>query len=247
LGVWMDLEHPYITCSNEYIETLWWVLKELWENELLYKGYRVLPYCARCGTSLSSHEVALGYRETEDPSIYVKFAIRDREKTYFLVWTTTPWTLAANVALAGGEDINYLEVINEENDEHYILSEDSFYRLLGEGTNYKIVRKYRGAELVGIKYEPLLDFLVAEKGYEVFSADFVTTEEGTGIVHIAPAFGEDDLYLSQRENLPLLQPVGQDGKYEEEITPWRGMWVKDADPLIIDYLEEKGKLFKKET
>lgn len=247
LGIWMDLEHPYITCSNEYIETLWWVLKELWERGLLYEGHKVLPYCARCGTSLSSHEVALGYQETEDPSLYVKFALRDREKTYFLVWTTTPWTLAANVALAVGKNINYLEVVNEENGEHYILSEDSFYRLLGEDTHYKVIRKYRGEELVGIKYEPLLDFVVAEKGYEVFSADFVTTEEGTGVVHIAPAFGEDDLQLAQQEDLPLLQPVRRDGKYGEEITPWQGMWVKDADPLIIDYLEEKGKLFKKET
>ena len=247
LGIWMDLEHPYITCSNEYIETLWWVLKELWERGLLYEGHKVLPYCARCGTSLSSHEVALGYQETEDPSLYVKFALRDREKTYFLVWTTTPWTLAANVALAVGKNINYLEVVNEENGEHYILSEDSFYRLLGEDTHYKVIRKYRGEELVGIKYEPLLDFVVAEKGYEVFSADFVTTEEGTGVVHIAPAFGEDDLQLAQQEDLPLLQPVRRDGKYGEEIIPWQGMWVKDADPLIIDYLEEKGKLFKKET
>lgn len=245
LGIWMDLKHPYITCSNDYIESLWWVLKELWKRGLLYQGYKVLPYCPRCGTSLSSHEVALGYREVDDPSVYVKFALKGREHTFFLVWTTTPWTLVANVALAVGENLEYAEVVTEDG-EHLILAKASISRLFGEG-NVQILRTMEGKELVGLEYEPLMPFVRAEKGYRVFAGDFVSVEEGTGIVHIAPAFGEDDMRLAQKEGLPVLQPVRPDGTYSEEVTPWKGMWVKEADPRIIEYLRQEGKLFRKEA
>lgn len=244
LGIWMDLEHPYITCSNEYIESLWWVLKRLWERGLLYQGYKVLPYCPRCGTSLSSHEVALGYREVDDPSVYVKFALKGEKNTFFLVWTTTPWTLVANVALAVGEDVEYVEVI--KNGERFLLAKASVPKLFGE-KDVQIVREVKGKELVGLEYEPLMPFVRAERGYRVFAGDFVSVEEGTGIVHIAPAFGEDDMRLAQKEGLSVLQPVRPDGTYSDEVTPWKGMWVKDADPHIIDYLNREGKLFRKET
>ncbi|MGQ9621957.1 MAG: isoleucine--tRNA ligase [Candidatus Caldatribacteriaceae bacterium] len=245
LGIWMNLEQPYITCSDEYIESLWWILKQLWERGLLYQGHKVLPYCPRCGTSLSSHEVALGYRETDDPSVYVKFALKGKEKTFFLVWTTTPWTLVANVALAVGEELGYVEV-EEEDGTRLILGAEGFTRILAD-KDFRLVKKYRGKELVGLEYEPLLPFVLAEKGYKVFAGDFVSTEEGTGIVHIAPAFGEDDMRLAQREGLSVLQPVRPDGTYTDEVTPWKGMWVKDADPLIIEYLRREGKLFRRET
>lgn len=245
LGIWMDLEHPYITCSNEYIESLWWVLKQLWERGLLYQGYKVLPYCPRCGTSLSSHEVALGYREVDDPSVYVKFALKGEKNVFFLVWTTTPWTLVANVALAVGENLEYVEVA-DDGGERFILAKASVSKLFGE-KNVRILREMKGGELVGLEYEPLMPFVRAEGGYKVFAGDFVSVEEGTGIVHIAPAFGEDDMRLAQKEGLPLLQPVRPDGTYSEEVTPWKGMWVKDADPHIIAYLHREGKLFRRET
>jgi len=245
LGIWMDLEHPYITFTNDYIETIWWMLKVLWEKDLLYQGYKVLPYCARCGTSLSSHEVALGYQETEDPAIYVKFRLKGGEERFFLVWTTTPWTLVANVALAVGRDICYLEVEGEQSQERLILSENKGRELLEKG--YCLVARCRGEELLGIQYEPLLPFLVAENGYRVVAGDFVTTEEGTGIVHIAPAFGEDDMNVARREGFSVLHPVRRDGTYDERVTPWAGMWVKDADPLIIEHLKREGKLFRQET
>ncbi|MEN3187978.1 MAG: class I tRNA ligase family protein, partial [Atribacterota bacterium] len=246
LGIWMDLEHPYITCSNDYIETVWWMLKSLWEKDLLYQGYKVLPYCARCGTSLSSHEVALGYRETDDPAIYVKFRIKGEAKRFFLVWTTTPWTLVANVALAVGEHIEYLEIEDKRSKERFILAKARVPVLFDED-DYTVVRTYRGEELLGMEYEPLMPFLLAENGYRVFSGEFVTVEEGTGVVHIAPAFGEDDMQMAQKYGLSVLHPVGSDGRYDERVTPWKGMWVKDADPLIIRYLSEEGKLFLQET
>lgn len=244
LGIWMDLEHPYVTCSNEYIESLWWVLKELWKKGLLYQGYKVLPYCSRCGTSLSSHEVALGYREVDDPSVYVKFPLKGEENVFFLVWTTTPWTLVANVALAVGENLEYVEVASDG--ERFWLAKATVAKLFGD-RNVQILKEVRGKELVGLEYEPLLPFVRAEKGYRVFAGDFVSVEEGTGIVHIAPAFGEDDMRLAQKEGLPILQPVRPDGTYSEEVTPWKGMWVKDADLHIIEYLSRERKLFRRET
>lgn len=245
LGIWMDLEHPYVTCSNEYIESLWWILKNFWERGLLYQGYKVLPYCPRCGTSLSSHEVALGYQETDDPSIYVKFALKGRAKTFFLVWTTTPWTLVANVALAVGKDLEYVEAEGHDGT-RLILGKESFEKFLRE-RGFRSIRELMGRDLVGLEYEPLLPFLRAERGYMVFAGDFVSLEEGTGIVHIAPAFGEDDMRLAQQEGLSVLQPVRPDGTYSDEVEPWRGMWVKDADSLIIEYLHQEGKLFHRET
>ncbi|WP_438315463.1 isoleucine--tRNA ligase [Candidatus Caldatribacterium sp. SIUC1] len=245
LGIWMDLEHPYITCTNEYIESLWWILKELWKQGLLYQGHKVLPYCPRCGTSLSSHEVALGYRETDDPSVYVKFAVKGKAGTFFLVWTTTPWTLVANVALAVGKDLPYVEIESKDGT-RFILGKESLEKLFQEGT-FRVLREMKGEDLVGLEYEPLLPFVRAEKGYRVFAGDFVSMAEGTGIVHIAPAFGEDDMRLAQKEGLPVLQPVLPDGTYDSSVEPWKGLWVKDADPLIIDYLRKEGKLFRKET
>jgi len=246
MGIWMDLEHPYVTCDNDYIESLWWILKQLWNQNLLYQGYKVLPYCSRCGTSLSSHEVAQGYQEVDDPSIYLLFRCRDRDNTFFLVWTTTPWTLVANVALVVGKDLDYVEIQENTTGRHLILNRERL-QVLFKPEDYTLIRVMKGKDVLGMRYEPLMDFLDAKKGYQVFDGDFVSTQEGTGIVHIAPAFGEDDMRLAQIHNLSVLQPVKPDGTYDESVPLWKGLWVKDADPLIIDYLKSQDKLFRKET
>ena len=244
IAFWIDMEHPYVTYHNSYIESVWWILKQFWEKGLLYQDYKVVPYCPRCGTPLSSHELALGYREgTKDPSIFVKFPVKGEKDTYFLVWTTTPWTLPGNVALAVDPDLDYVEV--EQNGEKYILAEarleESIREEYGE---YKVLRKFKGKELVGKHYEPLYRFLTVDKDYAyVVPADFVTTDEGTGIVHMAPAFGADDMEVCRKFDLPILMTVGLDGKFIEEVTPWKGMFVKDADPLIIEELEKRGLMY----
>ncbi|MEW5760364.1 MAG: isoleucine--tRNA ligase [Candidatus Thermoplasmatota archaeon] len=239
VGFWIDMDNPYITMSNDYIESVWWSLNVAWENGLLYKGLKVTPYCPRCGTSLSSHEVAQGYEEVEDPSIYIKFKFDD---AYFLAWTTTPWTLISNVALAVHPDYWYILVENKG--EKYIIAEDLAEKVLdGE---YKILKRYQGSELEGKSYEPLFNFFkLGKKGYTVITADFVTLDEGTGIVHTAPAFGEEDFEIGKKYELPFLQPVELDGRFNKDVGPLAGVFVKDADDWIINNLEGSGKIYKK--
>ncbi|MGI6207442.1 MAG: isoleucine--tRNA ligase [Anaerolineae bacterium] len=242
IGFWIDMDDPYITMTNEYIESVWWILKQMWDKELLYQGFKVVPYCARCGTPLSDHEVAQGYAETEDPSVYVRFPVADEEGTYFLVWTTTPWTLPGNVALAVHPDVEYVVAERGEDGERLILAAALAEDLLGE---HKVVRRMKGKDLVGRSYRPLYTFLTPkERAYYVVSADFVSTEEGTGVVHMAPAFGAEDMVVGQRYGLPVLQTVDGNGQFIEAVTPWQGMFVKDADPLITRDLKERGLLFK---
>lgn len=241
IGFWIDMEHPYITLTNDYIESVWWILKQLWDKDLIYQGYKVVPYCPRCGTPLSDHEVALGYAETDDPSIYVKFPLRDELGTYFLVWTTTPWTLPGNVALAVHPDVRYALV--EQDGEKLILAEELLDEVL-EG-EYEVVKSLPAKELVGKHYRPLFTFLPVEENYcYVVAADFVTTEEGTGIVHMAPAFGAEDLEVGKEHDLPILHTVDLEGAFIDKVTPWRGLFVKDADPLIIEDLKSRGLMYK---
>lgn len=238
-GFWIDMNKPYITCTNEYIETIWWILGQFWKEGLLYEGHKVVPYCPRCGTALSSHEVAQGYREVEDPSVYVRFAIKDQPNTSFLVWTTTPWTLISNVALAVGKDIEYVKV--KLNDEFLILAKARLEVLKGEG---EVVETIKGEALTGIEYHQLYPFVKPDKkAHYVITGDFVSTEDGSGIVHIAPAFGEDDYRVGKENDLPVIQPVGLDGKFRDEVEPWKGKFVKAADPEIIKDLKASGKLF----
>lgn len=243
VGFWIDMDNPYVTYHNTYIESVWWALKEIWKKGLLYKGNKVVPYCPRCGTSLSSHEVAQGYKEAEDPSVFVKFPVAGKEDTYFLVWTTTPWTLPSNAALAVKD--NYTYVLVEQNGEKYILAEGRLEVLDGE---YKILDRFAGKELASLKYEPIFPFFEKEKerAFYVVTADFVTLEDGTGIVHIAPAFGEDDSRIGQKYGLPTLQPVDTQGRFTEEVAPWKGMFVKDADKGIIKDLKNRNILYKAE-
>ncbi len=240
IGFWIDFSKAYVTMEDYYIESVWWALKKIYDQGLLYKDYKVVPYCPRCGTPLSSHEVAQGYKLTRDPSIYVKFKVLG-EEAYFLVWTTTPWTLPSNLLLAVGEDIDY--VLAEKDNEKYYVARARVKEVLGDA---KIIKELKGKELKGKRYERLIPFVpVNFEAFYVTTADFVSTEEGTGIVHIAPAFGEDDYNLCKREGIPLIKPVDEEGKFTD--TPWKGMFVKDADKHIIQWLKEQGKLYSKGT
>ncbi|MCD6172135.1 MAG: isoleucine--tRNA ligase [Thermoplasmata archaeon] len=235
VGFWIDMENPYITLDNKYIESVWWSLKKAWEKGLLYHGYRVTPYCPRCGTTLSSHEVAQGYKEVEDPSIFVRFKLRGKDE-YFIAWTTTPWTLISNVALAVHPDEWYVKI--KYNGNIFILAEKRAKELM---KNYDIVDKFKGKELEGIEYEPLYQYVKPDKKcWYVVTADFVTMEEGTGIVHIAPAFGEDDYEVGLKYDLPLIQLVDLRGRFVKEVKKWAGKFVKDADEEIINDLKERG-------
>ena len=243
IGFWLDLDHPYITFTNEYIESVWWILKNFHDRGLIYQGFKILPYCPRCETPLSSHEVSQGYRDVKDPSIYVRFRSLDDPDTYFLVWTTTPWTLISNVALAVHPDVEYLKV--EYNGEKLIIAEPRANEVLsGE---FKILERYKGAQLEHQRYKPLFKFIKPEKdAYYMVLGDFVTTEDGTGIVHTAPAFGEDDYVVGQKYDLPVVRPVDKSGKFENEITDFQGKFVKDADADIISDLKNRKLLFRKE-
>jgi len=243
IGYWLDLDDPYITFHNEYIESVWWILKQMWDKDLIYLGFKILPYCPRCETPLSSHEVSQGYKEVKDPSIYVRVELEDEPGTYVLVWTTTPWTLISNVALAVNPQVNY--VLVEDEGDKYILAEARIGDIFEEGS-YKILKEFPGTELEGRPYKRLFDFVpVDKKAFYITTADFVTTEDGSGIVHIAPAFGEDDYQLSRKYDLPLVRPVDHQGAFTEEITDWAGEFVKDADEQIIANLRQRRILVKK--
>ena len=246
IAFWVDLDAAYITYKDEYVESVWWILKQLWEKDLLFQGFKVIPYCPRCGTPLSDHEVALGYDEAEDPSIYVRLPLMDEEGTSLLVWTTTPWTLPANVAVAAHPDFSYVKIEYEMSDggsERLILAKDLLPTIFGD-TSYKVLEEMKGKQLKGLRYKPLFTFLPTDKlAHFVVLADYVTTEDGSGLVHIAPAFGAEDMEIALEENLPMLMTVAPDGTFISEVRPWAGMFVKDADPLIIQDLQSRGLMF----
>jgi len=240
---WVDLDHPYITYENNYIESVWWILKEFWKKDLLYLGHKIVPYCPRCETALSSHEVSLGYEDVEDPSVYVKMQLKNAPDTFFLVWTTTPWTLISNVALALHPEIDYVKVLHRG--EKLVLAEARLSALDGE---YEILEKKKGRELENIDFQPLFTFCkIDRRAYYTVLGDFVTTEDGSGIVHMAPAFGEDDYQTGRRYGLPVLQPIDKSGRFTDEVTAWKGKFVKDADPEIIAHLKKSGQLYKVST
>ncbi|MFC1513401.1 isoleucine--tRNA ligase [candidate division KSB1 bacterium] len=242
IGFWLDLEDPYITYTNEYIETVWWILDNFFRKDLIYKGHKILPYCPRCGTPLSSHEVSLGYKEVTDPSIYVRAKVKGEEDLYILLWTTTPWTLLSNVALAVNPNLDY--VYAQSDKETLILIKD---RLEVIGEDYKVIKTCKGSELLEMEYEQIFPYTTTDKkAFYVIAGDFVSVEDGSGVVHIAPAFGEDDYQMGLKYDLPVFQPVDEKGKFTEEITPYRGLFVKDADPKIIEDLEQTGQLFRSE-
>ncbi len=250
MGYLIDMDNPYITLDNNYIETEWWILKKFFDEGYIYEGHKILPYCARCGTGLASHEVALGYKEIKSNTVIAKFRKKNPEfeNEYFLAWTTTPWTLAANVALTVGADIDYVRVRQDDN--IFYLAEalaDKVLGVKGEDGNggYQVLSRMKGKDLEFLEYEQLMPFVeVDKKAFYVTCADYVTTSDGTGIVHTAPAFGEDDYNTGKRYDLPVPNPVGEDGKYL--VTPWVGQFVMDVDVDIIKWLAKEEKLFSKE-
>ncbi len=236
----VDMDNPYITLDNDYIESVWWILDEFFKAGMVYEGHKILPYCTRCGTGLASHEVAQGYEEINSETVVAKFKLVDRDE-YFLAWTTTPWTLPSNVALTVNPDIDYIKVSQEG--EVYYIAKALADSVLGE--DYEVLESMKGRELEGVRYEQLLPFVKTdEEAFFVTLGDYVTTEDGTGIVHSAPAFGEEDYNMGRKYDLPVLNPVSQEGKFME--TPWEGMFVMDADPKIIDYLKEEGRVYRKQ-
>ena len=241
VGFWADMENPYVTYHDDYIESEWWALKTINDKGLLYKGHKIVPYCPRCGTALSSHEVAQGYKDVKETSCIAKFKVKNEENTYILAWTTTPWTLPSNVALCVSPKDKYVE-IKVSNGEKYILAEALVSSVIKD--EYEVIRSYIGDELYGTEYEPLYSFAkLDKKAYYVVADSYVTLTDGTGVVHIAPAFGEDDSRVGRDNDLPFLQLVDEAGKFSAETGEWAGTFVKDADKLVLKDLEERGLLF----
>ena len=253
MAYWVDMENPYVTYEKDYIESLWWVIKQAYERDLLYKGYKVVPNCPRCGTALSSHEVAQGYKNVEEDSVYVKFKIRGKDPSsasgqgeYILAWTTTPWTLPGNVALAVGEDIDY--VLNEDN---LIFAKNLIEHI--SGVSHNIKKEFKGKDLVGLEYEPLFPEAIPkdvenyQNAFKVYSADFVSTEDGTGVVHTAVMYGIEDYELGEKVGLPKFHTVNLDGTFGETVSKWQGKFVKDVEGEIIKDLSERKILYKTES
>jgi isoleucyl-tRNA synthetase len=251
IGFWIDLDDPYVTLTNSYIESVWWSLRKIWDDGRLYEGHKVVPYCPRCGTALSSHEVAQGYEDVEDPSVYVRLPVHEpraplEEGDALLVWTTTPWTLVSNAAVAVGPEIEYARVRPPDSDEVLVVAAPLVERVLGEGA--EILDRLPGSALAGVSYEPPFSYIAdyGPRGHTVLEADFVTTEEGTGLVHTAIAFGEDDFRLGEQYGIKLQNPVREDGTFDERVTDFAGQMVKDADPAIVDALRDSGRLLRAE-
>ena len=242
IGFWLDTDNAYFTFKDEYIETVWWILKTIWDQGLLFEGHKIVPYCPRCGTPLSSHEIAQGYKEVEDYSVIVKFALKDKENTYLLVWTTTPWTLVSNAAAAVSAASTYVEV--EYRGQNLILVKDLVEEVFSEKV-YKLIKEFKGSELVGLAYDPIYDYAGGnDKAFHVIAGDFVSTGEGTGIVHIAPAFGEDDMKVGRENGLPVIQMVDLTGLFIDIVDKFAGMNINEANPRIVEDLDGRGIMFE---
>ena len=243
MGYLIDLDHPYITLENNYIESVWHILDKMFKEGLIYEGHKIVPYCPRCGTGLASHEVAQGYEEIKTTTATCKFKLKDKEDEYFLAWTTTPWTLPSNVALAVNPKVEYIKVKHSDGNIYYVAK--SLAKQVFKDDEYEVLEEMLGKDLEYIEYEQLLKFLTPDKkAFFVICADYVTTEDGTGIVHIAPAFGEDDYQTARGYDLPMLKPVDEEGKFTD--TPWKGQFVIDADHDVLHYLIDNNLLFSKQ-
>lgn len=246
VGFWADMENPYVTYHNDYIESVWWALRQIWDKGLLYKGHKIMPYCPRCGTSLSSHEVAQGYKDVKENSLIVKFKVLGKDNEYILAWTTTPWTLPSNLALCVNPHEKYVRftIEGDENNTVYIMAEALIKSVFGEDAKANILNEYTGEELKGTEYEPLYSFVKPDKkAYYVIADDYVTMEDGTGVVHTAPAFGEDDARVCKANGLPFINLVDHQGNFVKETGEWAGTFVKDADKLVIRDLKERNLCF----
>ncbi len=247
MGRWVDFKNGYRTMDTKYMESIWWVFKQLWDKDLIYEGYKILPYCPRCSTPLSNFEANQGYQEVNDPAITIRFQSKDDANTYFLAWTTTPWTLPSNMALAAGPEIDYVKV--KDGDSFYIIAESrlsAYYK----DTPPETVAKFKGSELAGKKYLPLFPYFAAKENdgaFKLITAEFVSTEDGTGIVHIAPGFGEDDAAAGKANGIPEVCPIDEECRFTEAVPEYKGIYVKDADKEIIRRLKEEGKLIHRGT
>ena len=268
MGRWVDFDNDYKTMNPEFMESIWWVAKSLWDKGLIYEGKYILPYCPRCSTVLSTHELAQGYKDVNDPAITIRFKVKtlscdsDVDKTYFLAWTTTPWTLPSNLGLTMGPDIDYVKILDNDSGEYYILAQARLGSYYKDESGYKIIYTKKGSEFVGSTYEPLFNFFEylsdskkceeksnqkCEKGaFRVFNADFVSTEDGTGIVHTAPGFGEDDSKVFQGSGVPFVSPLDAECKFTSEVPDYEGRFVKECDKDIMDRLKKEGKLIKRD-
>ncbi len=274
MGRWVDFDNDYKTMNPEYMESIWWVAKSLWDKGRIYEGKYILPYCPRCATVLSTHELAQGYKEKQDPAITIRFkaltssdTLGDADlangKTYFLAWTTTPWTLPSNLGLCMGPEIDYVKILDKESGDYYILAESRLSSYYKKADAYEVIYKKKGADFIGCTYEPLFPYFArladasvcaaesgqkCEKGaFRLFNADYVSTEDGTGIVHIAPAFGEDDSKVFAGSGVPFVEPIDAECRFTKDVTDYVGVFVKDADKDIMDRLKKEGKLVKRET
>jgi isoleucyl-tRNA synthetase len=274
MGRWVDFDNDYKTMNPDFMETIWWVAKSLWNKGLIYEGKYILPYCPRCATVLSTHELAQGYKEKQDPAITIRFkvtkapsAFADGDmtngKTYFLAWTTTPWTLPSNLGLCMGPEIEYVKILDKSSGDYYILAESRLASYYKNAEDYEIIYRHKGAEFLGAEYEPLFPYFAnlkdaaecekqsgqkCEKGaFRLMNADYVSTEDGTGIVHIAPAFGEDDSKVFAGSGVPFVEPIDAECRFTKEVSDYAGVFVKDADKDIMDRLKKEGKLVKRET
>ncbi|MBN1603599.1 MAG: isoleucine--tRNA ligase [Chitinispirillaceae bacterium] len=243
MGRWVDFVNQYRTMDAPYMESIWWVFKQIWEKELIYQGFRVQPYCPRCATPLSNFEVNEGYKDTTGPSITVTFPVANDPSTSILVWTTTPWTLPSNVVLAAGPEITYVKIQTEQG--NFILAQERLQAYFKDQSSYTILETLKGKQLEGIAYKPIFDYFSDRdtRFFHITTADFVSTEDGSGIVHIAPAFGEDDFLVGKRLGLPIVCPVDDEGKFTEEVPEWKGKRVHDADEEIIRHIKTLGRLF----
>lgn len=274
MGRWVDFDNDYKTMNPDFMETIWWVAKSLWDKGLIYEGKYILPYCPRCATVLSTHELAQGYKEKQDPAITIRFkvtkapaAFSDPDmtngKTYFLAWTTTPWTLPSNLGLCMGPEIDYVKILDKSSGDYYIFAESRLAAYYKNPEDYEIIYRHKGSEFIGAEYEPLFPYFAnlkdatecekqsgqkCEKGaFRMFNADYVSTEDGTGIVHIAPAFGEDDSKVFAGSGVPFVEPMDAECRFTKEVSDYAGIFVKDADKDIMDRLKKEGKLVKRET
>ena len=247
MAYWVDLDDPYVTFENDYIESVWWAFKQLYDKGLVYQGYKIQWYSPGSGTVLSSHEVSLGYKETQDPSIYVKFPLDADENVFFLAWTTTPWTIISNMALAVNPKLDYVKIKVSEDDktEFYILAEGCLEDAINH--DYEIVERYKGSDLVGWIYKPIFDYALKEvdkkDAWRVIEADYVTTDEGTGVVHTAPAFGADDYTTCQEAGIPMFNPINEEGRFTEQVPDFEGQWFKDADKEISRAIKDKNRMY----
>ncbi|NBW93305.1 MAG: isoleucine--tRNA ligase, partial [Bacteroidetes bacterium] len=251
MGYWVDLNDPYITFKSSYIESVWWLLKEMHRKGYLYQGFKIQWYSPGSGTVLSSHEVSLGYKEVQDPSIYTRFRSVERDDLYYLAWTTTPWTTVSNAAIAVGKKIDYVRVrlTTEDIGEHDMVLAKARLSVIKE--EYEVLDEFKGEALLGKRYQPLYDFFVGEDGtenaWQIVAADYVSTEDGTGLVHTAPAFGAEDYETGLKEGIPMLNAVQPDGHFHEGFGFVSGMWFKDADKVVARDLRERGLMYRHET